>query len=211
MVQLAQAGIATGVPSMPNRRRFLALAAPLIVGCASLPAAPSAEPDGVIPVPAWGGTPTPVTLTAQRITHITVHHQGELWDPKADVPAYLVRLQQWSRGSKGWIDIPYHYVIAPDGLVYAARPWQIAGDTNTEYDPRGHLLVMLLGNFEVQYPTPAQWESTVDLIARLQRRFGLDSAQLGTHHDHSTQTVCPGVHLLERFTELKAAVTARLN
>lgn len=70
---------------------------------------------------------------------------------------------------------------------------------------------MLLGNFEIQYPTPAQWESTVGLIAWLQRRFGLDSDQLGTHRDHSTQTVCPGAHLLERFTELKAAVMARLN
>lgn len=203
--------IAMRTHPMPSRRQFLALTVPLIAGCASLPAATSTAPDGVIPVPAWGGRPTPVPLTAQRITHITVHHQGELWDPKADVPTYLARLQQWSRSTKGWIDIPYHYVIAPDGMIYAARPWQISGDTNTEYDPRGHLLVMLLGNFEIQYPTPEQWESTVDLIARLQRRFGLDSNQLGTHRDHSTQTVCPGAHLFERFLEMKAAVKLRLN
>ena len=46
------------------------------------------------------------------------------------------------------------------------------------------------------------------LIAQLQRRFGLDSNQRGTHRDYSTQTVCPGAHLLERFPELKAAVKA---
>lgn len=196
---------------MNSRRQFLTLCALLNAGCGSVPVATLAAHDGVISVQTWGGNPTPATLTAQRITHITVHHQGELWDPKEDAATYLVRLQKWSRGTKGWIDIPYHYVVAPDGLIYAARPWEISGDTNTEYDPRGHLLVMLLGNFEIQYPTSEQWDSTVDLIAQLQRRFGLDSNQLGTHRDYSTQTVCPGAHLFERLQELKEAVKTRLS
>ena len=79
-----------------------------------------------------------------------------------------MRLQNWSRGIKGWSDIPYHYIVAPDGTVYAARPWQIPGDTNTEYQPQGHALLMLLGNFEVQYPTEAQIQATAWLLARLQ-------------------------------------------
>ncbi|MEI7764130.1 MAG: peptidoglycan recognition family protein [Comamonadaceae bacterium] len=196
---------------MSSRRQFLALCALLNAGCGSAPLTKLATDDGVISVQTWGGNSTPAALTPQRITHITVHHQGELWDPESDVAAYLVRLQKWSRATKGWIDIPYHYIIAPDGLIYAARPWEISGDTQTEYDPRGHLLVMLLGNFEIQYPTPKQWDSTVGLIAQLQRRFGLEANQIGTHRDYSTQTVCPGAHLFERFQELKEAVKDRLN
>lgn len=195
---------------MYSRRQFLTLCALLSTGYGSARVATPAAPEGVISVQKWGGTPTPGPATAQRITHITVHHQGELWDQGKDVAAYLVRLQKWSRASKGWIDIPYHYVVAPDGLIYAARPWEISGDTNTEYDPRGHLLVMLLGNFEIQYPTPEQWNSTVGLIAQLQRRFGLDSNQIGTHRDYSTQTLCPGAHLFERLQELREAVKIRL-
>lgn len=163
---------------------------------------------GAIPVPAWGGTATAVPPVAQAITHITIHHQGEIWAAEADVPTYLVRLQNWSRKAKGWVDIPYHLVIAPNGQVYAARPWQIAGDTNTDYDPRGHLLVMLLGNFEVQHPSPEQWASAVRVIAGLQRAFGLAADRIGTHRDHTAQTVCPGAHLFERIPELKAAVKA---
>src|SRR5687768_5716010 len=83
----------------------------------------------------WGGTPRSVTLPPQTVTQLTVHHQGERWEPEKDVPAYLRRLQQWSRDTKGWADVPYHYIIGPDGTVYSGRSPSTAGDTNTEYNP----------------------------------------------------------------------------
>ena len=132
---------------------------------------------------------------AQRITHITLHHQGEVWLEGADPAAYLRRLQQWSRLTKRWADIPYHYVIAPDGRIYAARPLALPGDTNTEYDPTGHALLMLVGNFEEQQPTAAQLDAAVTLSAWLlqQHRLGLDA--IASHKDYSSQTVCPGQNL----------------
>lgn len=190
-------------------RRALALGLPLwAAGCASRPPPPAAP--AIVPVADWGGSATPEPPQPQAIHQLTLHHQGETWKTGADVPDYLRRLQRWSRQSRGWVDIPYHYVVAQDGRAYAARPWQLAGDTNTEYDPRGHLLVMLVGNFEIQQPTVAQWDGTVALLAHLLARHGLTVAQLSTHRDHSTQTLCPGAHLLQRFAELKAAVAARL-
>src|SRR3954468_18501745 len=115
-----------------------------------------------------------------------------------DVPAYLRRLQQWSRETKGWIDVPYHYIIAPDGTIYAGLSPSIAGDTNTEYDTRGHLQVMLLGNFEEQVPTPQQWDSAVIVLAHLLKAHGLDPASIGAHRHRSNQTVCPGANLMSR-------------
>lgn len=185
----------------------LLLALP-IAGCESAPPARVPALPNVMYAHTWGGTPTALPAAAQTVTHITIHHQGEIWDAGGNVPAYLRRLQTWSRTAKGWADIPYHYVVAPNGQVFAARPWQMAGDTNTEYDPRGHVLVMLMGNFEVQHPTAEQWATSVELIAALQRSFGLAAGRIGTHSDHSTQTVCPGAHLLARMSELKAAVQA---
>ena len=166
----------------------------------------------IIPMNEWGGTPIAVTGTPQTITRLTVHHQGETWVVGNDVPAYLRRLQKWSRETKHWADIPYHYVIAPDGRVYAARPEGVAGDTNTEYDPKGHLLVMLLGNFEEVEPTPEALESLVELLATKARETGLDERAIASHRDWSTQTVCPGKNLY-RYLEngwLKNAVAARL-
>lgn len=174
-----------------SRLAAVALALAL-TGCAS-PAPPPAP--AIVGVAAWGGNAVPTGQAPQRITHITLHHQGEMWHDGADVPAYLRRLQQWSRGTRHWADIPYHYVIAPDGRIYAARPLAQPGDTNTGYDPRGHALVMLLGNFEVQQPTPAQLGAAVELAAWLARGHHLGVEAIASHRDYSAQTVCPGEHL----------------
>ena len=192
------------------QRRQLVLALPALglalAGCADGPAASARQSPRIIPVAEWGGQPLAVPARPQRITHLTVHHQGELFNPGTDVPAYLRKLQTWSRQTRKWQDIPYHYVVAPDGLVYAARPPELAGETNTEYNPDGHLLVMLLGNFEVQHPTRAQWDGTVRLLVQMLRAHGLKPAALGVHRDYSTQTVCPGENLMKRWNELRQQV-----
>jgi hypothetical protein len=164
----------------------------------------------MVTVQEWGGTAAPSGSSSHRITHVTVHHQGEIWPEDKEVGPYLRALQRWSREARGWSDIPYHYIVAPDGTVYRARPESRPGDTNTEYDPRGHVLVMLLGNFEVQSPTARQWESSVALLAHLLSVHGLSAAALGTHRDYSGQTVCPGANLSRRFDELRALVAARV-
>lgn len=163
-------------------------------GCASTPAPLAAMPP-MVEVAAWGGTTTAPPAQAQRITRITLHHQGENFAPNSDVAAYLRRLQLWSRLTKRWADIPYHYVIAPDGRIYTARPLSIPGDTNTEYQPQGHALVMLMGNLEETQPAPAQLESAVALVAALAARHGLGVDAIASHKDFSTQTLCPGKHL----------------
>lgn len=162
-----------------------------LAGCASAPL----QPPPIVAVQAWGGTPAATSAPPQRISHITLHHQGEIWQDGTDPAAYLRRLQQWSRLTKRWADIPYHYVIAPDGRIYAARPLAQAGDTNTEYDPRGHALLMLVGNFEVQQPTAAQLDSAVTLTAWLAQANGLGLDAIASHKDFSQQTVCPGQNL----------------
>ncbi len=166
----------------------------------------------LIEVPDWGGQAAATEAPAQRISRITLHHQGEHWQAGRDVADYLRRLQQWSRLSKRWADIPYHYVIAPDGRIYSARPLALAGDTNTEYRPEGHALVMLLGNFEEQRPSAAQLRSTVALMAGLAAQHGLDASSIASHKDYSAQTVCPGRHLYAYLESgwLQRAVAQRL-
>ncbi len=191
------------------RRALLLAAVGHIAGCASEPAAPGGASLRIVPAQAWGGTSSMApAAAAQRITHLTVHHQGELWQDGADVAAYLRRLQRWSRETRGWPDLPYHHIVAPDGTVYAGRSSALPGDTNTEYDPRGHLQVMLLGNFELQSPSPEQWRSTVQLLAQLLAEHRLAPEAIGAHRHHSAQTVCPGANLFVRFDELRAAVAA---
>lgn len=165
-----------------------------LIGCANVPRQHPAMPV-LIEVAAWGGTATVAPIHAQRITRITLHHQGETAATSAEVAAYLRRLQLWSRMTKRWADIPYHYVIAPDGRIYTARPLSMAGDTNTEYAPEGHALLMLMGNFEDTEPTDAQLQSAVALTAALVVQHGLGINAIASHKDFSAQTLCPGKNL----------------
>lgn len=178
----------------------------VVLACAS--AALRADP---IPVQAWGGQPTEVSpAQAQRIERITLHHLGERWRTEADPAAFLRWMQNWSRLTKRWADIPYHYVIAPDGRVFEARPEPLPGDTNTGYDTRGHALIMLLGNFEEQQPTPAQLDATVALMTRLARRHGIGVDRIASHRDVSDGTVCPGANLWPLLPQLRERVRQSL-
>ena len=156
----------------------------------------------IVPVATWGGTPADATKARRHtITQITLHHQGEAFKPGTDPQAYLRRLQTWSRTSKGWLDIPYHYVIDLDGRVYEARNIDFAGDTNTEYDPSGHALIEVVGNFEEVEPNQQQLDAVVNVMALLAAKYKVSLDDIKSHRDHSDKTVCPGANLYRYVKE----------
>lgn len=183
-------------------------------GCAVQP--PAAAPQ-VVSVSDWGGTAAdPAKARRHTITHITLHHQGEPFKPGTDPRQYLRNLQTWSRNSKGWLDIPYHYVIDLEGRTYAGRDIAYAGDTNTEYDPSGHALVEVVGNFEEVEPNQAQLDAVVEVMTMLAQKYGVPVENIASHRDHSDKTVCPGANLYRYvqsgyFREQVAARLARAN
>lgn len=183
--------------------------------CAVKPPAsdlPASVP-AIVPVADWGGTPADSARARRHaITHITLHHQGEPFKPGTDVRQYLRNLQTWSRTTRGWLDIPYHYVIDLEGQVYAARDIAFAGDTNTEYDPKGHALIEVVGNFEEVEPNQAQLDAVADLMAMLAAQYGVPVERIASHRDHSDKTVCPGANLY-RYVQsgwFREQVAARL-
>lgn len=150
----------------------------------------------IVSVAQWGGTPADASLARkQEITHITLHHQGEPFPQGKDPVQYLRTLQTWSRTTKQWLDIPYHYIIDLDGRIYEGRKIDYAGDTNTEYDPKGHALIEVVGNFEEVEPNQKQLDAVVDLMALLANKYKVSIDTIHGHKDYSAQTVCPGVNL----------------
>ena len=67
---------------------------------------------------------------------ITVHHEGgKVLAATADAKQRLKNIQTWSMGpDRKWTDVPYHFLIAPDGTVLEGRNPLVVGETNTEYD-----------------------------------------------------------------------------
>ena len=92
------------------------------------------------------------------------------------------------------------------------RDYSSAGATNTRYDPRGYLLVSVLGNYNLQEPTAAQLETLSRVFAWAEPELGIAEEKLIGHSDVA-DTDCPGASLqrplkngmlLERAREIQA-------
>lgn len=131
-----------------------------------------------------------------RITHVTLHHTGsaEPLQPHEDPVAKLRGLQSWGASARNWWDVPYHYLLDLDGRAYEGRDWRYMGETNTTYDPGGHFLISMIGNYERQAPSPRQLEAIADLMAWALRKFDLPVERIGGHYNYAN-TGCPGQHL----------------
>jgi N-acetyl-anhydromuramyl-L-alanine amidase AmpD len=143
-------------------------------------------------------------------TRITIHHTATPQKPDRSLRDKMQALQNFSQnaGTLGngrpklaWPDVPYHYYIAANGEVAEGREVQFVGDTNTEYDPTGHALVVLEGNFEVEQPTEAQLASLRRMIAWLAARYRVSPDRIGGHKDFAS-TLCPGKNLQSKLPEL---------
>lgn len=143
----------------------------------------------------WGGKPANGTKPLQKITKITIHHGGVFVAKSDDPREYMRHLQKFSMEEKHWIDIPYHFCIDLQGRIYEARDLKYAGDTNTEYNPDGHALICVIGNYEKQELSPFQLASLVQLSAWLAYKYHLSPNAIAGHKDYSNETVCPGKNL----------------
>lgn len=148
-----------------------------------------------------------------RITHVTLHHTGsaEPLRPQDDPVQKLRGLQSWGARDRNWWDVPYHFLIDLDGRVYEGRDYRYMGETNTTYDPAGHFLISVIGNYERQEPTPAQVGAIADLMAWALRQFDLPPDRIGGHYHYAT-TGCPGQYLRQYLEDgtLHRMVRSRL-
>lgn len=132
---------------------------------------------------------------------ITVHHEGgKLLTINDDARQRLKNIQTWGMGpDRKWADVPYHLLISPDGTVLEGRNPLTVGETNTEYDPTGHLLICFLGNYNQQKLDDKLLKVLTDLLADQCMKYGISPKEISTHRDHSTQTTCPGDDIYSYF------------
>ncbi len=131
---------------------------------------------------------------------ITVHHEGTRLPINADAAKKINAIQKWGMGKeKNWADIPYHFLIAPNGKVYEGRNVFTVGETSTEYSPTEHLLICCLGNLNEDAVPPAQLKALIQTIAYCATKYNIPIDSLATHKDFSIQTTCPGKYLTAYF------------
>ena len=166
----------------------------------------------IIPRSGWNAA-EPKPYKQHTPVRITVHHEGTKLEAADDAAKKINAIQRWGMGpDRKWADIPYHFLIAPNGTIYEGRSVNTVGETATEYDPTGHLLINCLGNLEVQELRPEQLQSLIKLIAYCSRKYNIPVETLASHKDYSSQMNCPGKNLYVHFESgyIKQQVTELL-
>ncbi|MEX2282845.1 MAG: peptidoglycan recognition family protein [Gemmatimonadota bacterium] len=148
-----------------------------------------------------------------RITHVTLHHTGDARPlvPGEDPVQRLRGLQAWGASDRNWWDVPYHFLLDLEGRIFEGRDYRYMGETNTAYDPGGHFLISMIGNYALQEPSQAQLEAIAGLMAWALREFDLPLDRIGGHYNYAS-TSCPGTHLRKYLEDgtLRQMVAERL-
>ena len=174
----------------------------------------TADKPAVIPRSDWGAKPPVGEGKKHKIEYITIHHTATKIRPDLSIETKLKNLQAFSqRDDKlasgkfkpAWFDIPYHYYISVDGTIGEGREIEYAGDTNTEYDPTGHALIVLEGSFGTDEPTKEQVASLKAMVKRLANKYKVSGDRIKGHRDYAS-TGCPGANIEKLFPELRKIV-----
>ena len=194
----------------------LVVAALLLLAAAGGPRRPPLVPASVAFVSRaeWGARPAVPPMRTHVPRRITIHHTATVQAPARAAGEKLRALQRFSqradslasgRAKPAWPDVPYHFYVAADGVVAEGREWRYVGDSNTPYDPSGHLLVVVEGNFETDTLSDAQGRSLAALVPALALRFGVTAERLGAHRDFA-DTRCPGANLVAELPRLRRLI-----
>lgn len=163
----------------------------------------------------WGAKAPAFGMRLQTPVRLTIHHTGTRQRPDRPLARKLRNLQGFSqreerladgRLKRAWADIPYHYYIGADGVVAEGRETRFKGDTNTNYDPQGHIGIAVEGNFEVEHPTEAQITALVGLISYLSETHRISVDAVAVHQTFAS-TACPGRAMVQRMPEILGRVS----
>jgi hypothetical protein len=159
----------------------------------------------------WQAAEPVGTGIEHSIRFITIHHTAVLQKPDLDIGSKMRSLQKFSQSTDklasgktkpAWFDVPYHFYIAVDGKIADGRDLKYAGDTNTDYDPKGHALIVVEGNFEEEEPTAEQIKSLGSLVRWLSVSRNILSSEIKAHDDYAV-TACPGKNLKSKLSAIR--------
>jgi hypothetical protein len=151
----------------------------------------------------WGSTPDPIPDSRKQVpVWVTIHHAGVLWTNRVDPAVFVRTMQAWGKKRPQlekppmdtyWPDLPYHFLIAPDGKIYEGRPVEYEPESNTKYSVNGNIGVEMMGDFNKQRPSIEQVRSCVRLTAWLCATYHIGADHIRGHQDAAPgQTNCPG-------------------
>ena len=131
----------------------------------------------------------------RRIWRVDMHHT---WHPShADYCGYqsIEGMYCYHVDERGWSDIAQHVSIAPDGMIWTGRDWNMMPASVGLGLNRDVFMFETIGNFDIGHDRliGAQLTSVIRVISAVQNYFDLPAQSLLFHREVPlTDKTCPG-------------------
>jgi hypothetical protein len=157
---------------------------------------------------AWKARSPKSSYTPQQVLKVVLHHSWQPSQVQYKGAATIRGIQNYHMDdpNTGWIDIGYHFLIGPDGVIYQGRPETAVG---SHAKPNTNMVgICMIGNYDpnADQLNPAMEKSLVDLLSWLSATYKVDpKTQYYGHRDFSTKS-CPGDLVYNRLPEYRQQV-----
>lgn len=200
----------TSRPPMPTSSRVPSAAGNLPNATQIPPANPQAGLRA-IPRSFWARSqPIPGRLNPMEYPdRITVHHEGWTEVNFTDVQSTAQRLESIRKSHLerlGAGDIGYHYIIDRAGRLWQGRDLRYQGAHVRDNNHR-NIGIMTLGNFDIQQPTGAQYQTLHATLRQLMHHYRVPVQHVYTHQELKP-TTCPGNSLQRHMIALRRSGSA---
>ncbi|MGD1894309.1 MAG: N-acetylmuramoyl-L-alanine amidase [Cyclobacteriaceae bacterium] len=169
------------------------------------------------------GLPAPTYQRAStQVAHVIIHHSATS-NSLADYKNVVRNIYLFHTQDRGWSDIGYNFLVAPDGTLFEGRS---SGRQSVESDNirgahfcsrnSGTMGVCLLGNYNSAIPTDTALATIMRVTSWKLEKEGLDPFASSAHstnsnlgviagHRNGCATECPGENLYARLEDIRLA------
>lgn len=160
----------------------------------------------------WGADESLATWepSYKKIDGIIVHHTAWPNDPEGDYAKTVRAIYVFHAQGRGWGDIGYNYLIAPDGTIFEGRKGGAGAiGAHTGGQNGGNIGISLMGDFSYSQPPIEQQRSLFKLMGERALLHDLD-LEWGTNvHGHRDWNVtsCPGEELYKILPNIVQSAT----
>ncbi|MBF0546086.1 MAG: N-acetylmuramoyl-L-alanine amidase [Candidatus Riflebacteria bacterium] len=156
----------------------------------------------------WGARPPKSSYTPMVADKIIVHHSWSPTQAQYKGAATIRGIQNYHMDdpSTGWIDIGYHFLIGPDGVIYQGRP---ETDLGAHCKPNtGMIGICMIGDYDPgnDLVNDKMEKSLLDLLSWLSSTYKLDPRSTYYGHRNFSPKTCPGDLVYDRMDFYRSEV-----